>query len=199
MSTWPQSPTVLPSGPFESNSAQNLWHASHDSPKWYAAFTLARHEKRVLAHCDRRQIESFLPLYKAKHRWKNRCTVDVELPLFPSYCFVRIDPRERVQVLQVPGVVRIVSSGHQLQPLPEEYVNALRDGLLVHRIEPHNEVAVGDRVRIKNGPMAGAEGVLARLKNELRVVLRLEMLERSVSVEVGAEEIELCGPRNSYS
>jgi len=198
MSTWPRSLSVVSPRPLGSNNTQDFWQAG-ESPRWYAAFTQARHEKRVFAHCDLRQIESFLPLYKAKHRWKNRCTVDLELPLFPSYCFVRIDTHERVRVLQVPGVIRIVSSGHQLQPLPDDYVNALRDGLLVHRIEPHNEVAVGDWVRIKSGPMAGAEGVLERRKNELRVVLRLEMLERSVSVEVGAEEIECCSPRNSYS
>jgi transcription antitermination factor NusG len=56
---------------------------------------------------------------------------------------------------------------------------------------------VGDLVRIKTGPMTGAEGVLERRKNDLRVVLKLEMLARSVSVEVGAEEIEWCNDRMS--
>jgi transcription antitermination factor NusG len=199
MSTWPQSPSVISPGLFDSKGAVQLWEDALREPRWYAVFTLARHEKRVFAQCERRQIESFLPLYKTKHQWKNRCTVDLELPLFPSYSFVRIDARARVQVLQVPGVIRIVSSGQKLQPLPDDYISALRDGLLAHRIEPYTEIAVGDWVRIKSGPMAGAEGVLERRKNELRVVLRLEMLERSVSVEVGADEIQWCGAPLSYS
>jgi transcription antitermination factor NusG len=197
MSTLPQSRSVVLPASFDSVSPQ-AWQTP-DSPKWYAVFTLSRHEKKVFAQCEQRQIEAFLPLYKVKHRWKNRCTVDVELPLFPSYSFVRIDPRTRGQVLQIPGVVWIVSSGRQLQPIPDDYINSLRDGLLVHRIEPHPDVAVGDWVRIKSGPMAGAEGVLERRKNELRVVLTLGMLDRSVSVEVGASEIECSDQRTSYS
>ena len=199
MSTSLQSLSVVSPGPFDPNSVPGPGEAAPYSPRWYAVFTLARHEKRVFAHCKQRQIESFLPLYKVKHRWKNRCTVDLELPLFPSYSFVRIDQRTRVQILQVPGVVRIVSSGHQLQPLPDDYINSLRDGLLVHRIEPHPDLEVGDLVRIKTGPMTGAEGILERHKNDLRVVLKLEMLARSVSVEVGASEIEWCDTRTSYS
>lgn len=197
MATLPSSQSVVPVGAFD--SLRDLWQVSPAAPKWYAVFTLSRHEKRVLAQCEQRQIESFLPLYKVKHQWKNRCSVDLELPLFPCYSFVRIDPRMRVQVLQVPGVVSIVSSGRHLQPLPDHYINSLRDGLLVHRIEPHADLEVGDLVRIKTGPMIGAEGILERRKNDLRVVLRLEMLARSVSVEVGAEEIEWCDARKSYA
>jgi transcription antitermination factor NusG len=113
----------------------------------------------------------------------------VELPLFPSYLFVRIDGQERIRVLQLPGVVSIVSSGRQIAPISDDYIMALRGGLLAHRIEPHANIEVGDRVRITIGPMAGMEGILIRHKNELRVVLRLEMIGRSVAVEVGAEQI----------
>lgn len=190
MSALPQSQPFISSEPFGSRSGQYLSQAGSLEQKWYAAFTYARHEKRVFAQCEERQIESFLPLYKVKHRWKNRCTVDLELPLFPSYSFVRIDPRMRVRVLQIPGVISIVSSGRELLPVPDHYINSLRDGLLVHRIEPHPEIAVGERVRIKKGPMSGAEGILERRKNGLRVVLKLQMLVRSLSVEVGADEIE---------
>jgi transcription antitermination factor NusG len=163
------------------------------SPGWYAAFTLPRHEKRLVGHCKERQIESFLPLYRVKHRWKNRCTVMVELPLFPNYLFVRIDPAERVQVLKLPGVLSIVSSGRQPSPVPDDYITSLRSGLLTYHIEPHPRVDVGDRVCITTGPMAGMDGILDRQKNKLRVVIRLEMIGRSVAVEVGAEEILYVG------
>lgn len=159
-------------------------------PNWYAVFTFAKHEKRVFAHCEQRQIEAFLPLYQARHKWKNRCTVDLQLPLFPCYFFVQIAPQNRRRVLEVPGVVSIVSSGRELLPVPGDYIRALRDGLLVHRIEPCSNPGVGTTVRITKGPFAGEAGVLERTKNGLRVILRIEMLSRSISVEVGAEEIE---------
>jgi len=160
---------------------------------WYAVFTMANHEKRAVARCEQRQVECFLPLYKVRRKWKNRCTVDLELPLFPNYFFARIIPRDRVRVLELPGVISIVSSGGTLLPLETEYVNALRDGILAHKIEPHQNLEAGERVRIASGPLAGAEGILERRKNDLRVVLRLDMLARSVSVEVAAPMIERCG------
>jgi transcription antitermination factor NusG len=169
------------------------------NPKWYAVFTMPRHEKRVVGHCGERQIESFLPLYRERHRWKNRSTATVELALFPNYFFVRIDPQERVQVLKLPGVLSIVSSGRQLLPIPDEYITALRGGLQRYRIEPHPNVEAGDRVCITTGPMAGMEGILDRQKNDLRVVLRLEMIGRSVSVEVGAAEISYVGAEPKQS
>jgi transcription antitermination factor NusG len=142
--------------------------------------------------CTQRQVESFLPLYHVRRKWKNRCTVDLELPLFPCYLFVRISPRDRVKILELPGVVAIVSSAGQLLPVPDDYVTTLRDGLLARRIEPHENIEIGELVRIKTGALAGAEGILERRKNGLRVVLRLEMLARSVSVEVASTEIECC-------
>jgi transcription antitermination factor NusG len=172
---------------------------SGNPAQWYAVFTMPRHEKRTVGHCSERRIESFLPLYQVRHRWKNRSTATVDLPLFPNYFFVRIDLQERVQVLKVPGVVSIISSGRQPLPIADEYIAALRGGLLTHRIEPHPNVEAGDRVCITTGPMAGMEGVLDRQKNELRVVLRLEMIGRSVAVEVGAQEISYVGPQPVHS
>ncbi|MGB8064198.1 MAG: transcription termination/antitermination NusG family protein [Candidatus Sulfotelmatobacter sp.] len=159
-------------------------------PQWYAVFTFAKHEKRVFAHCQQRQIEAFLPLYQVRHKWKNRCTVDLQLPLFPCYFFVQIAAQNRRRVLEVPGVVSIVSAGRELLPVPGDYIRSLRDGLLAHRIEPCSDAVVGATVRITKGPFAGEAGVLERTKNGLRVILRMEMLSRSISVEVGTAEIE---------
>lgn len=175
---------------FHSTYPEKIWGPELGTPEWYAVFTMANHEKRVSRHCEQRQIDSFLPVYKVSHKWKNRCTANLELPLFPCYCFVRIPARSRVKVLGVPGVITIVSSGRNLLPVPDDYIRALQEGLIAHHIEPHANVEVGEMVRIKNGPFAGAEGVLERHKNGLRVILRLEMLARSVSLEVGAAEIE---------
>jgi len=189
-----QSPAVASTKINETATVSGLQSLDDRFCGWYAAFTLTRHEKRVAAQCEERQIESFLPLYSVKHRWKNRCSVVLELPLFPNYLFVRIDPRQRLRVVKIPGVVSIVSGGRELLPVPDHHITALRAGLLTRTIEPHSNLEVGDRVCITTGPIAGMEGILERQKNELRVVLKLEMIGRSVSVEVGAEEIELVGP-----
>ena len=104
---------------------------------WFAAYTNSHHEKRVASHLAERQIESFLPLYATSRRWKNRCEMNLELPLFPNYVFVRIDPREDVRVLEVPDVLSLVGFGRTLAPFPDFEIEALRSGLGQRKIEPH--------------------------------------------------------------
>lgn len=157
---------------------------------WYAAYTSANHEKRVADQLETREVEHFLPSYASVRRWKDR-RVTLQLPLFPGYVFVRLALRNRLQVLQIPGVAKLVGFGTVPAPLPKDEIEALRTGLAkgLHA-EPHPFLTVGQRVRVKQGPLAGLEGVLLRWKGNWRVVLSLELIQRSVAVDVDSSEIE---------
>ena len=161
---------------------------------WYALYTAARHEKVVAKQLEQRRIETFLPLYRSWHRWKDRRKL-VELALFPSYVFVRIGNRERLRVLQVPGAVSLVTFNGEPAPLPDQEINTLREGL-EHEVyaEPHRYLRVGRRVRVIRGPMAGIEGILSRKKDKYRVVISIEALMRSVAVEVDSADLDLVSP-----
>ncbi len=161
---------------------------------WFAAYTTPRHEKAVVRQLDVRHVESFLPLYKSVRRWKNGCRVAVEQPLFPSYVFVRVRRRDSVKVLQVPGVLAIVSSGRQPAPLLGSEIESLRLGLPYLRFEPHPYLVVGEKVRIISGSLAGMVGVFVRKKNDFRVVLTLDLIQQSVAVEIGVNEVEPVKP-----
>ena len=169
---------------------KGLATAQESSANWFAAYTNSHHEKRVASHFGERQIESFLPLYSALHRWKNRCEVDLDLPLFPNYVFVHIDPRDRVRVLEVPGVLSLVGFGRTLAQLADFEIEALRSCVGQRKIEPHPYLVIGERVRIKTGPMTGMEGVLVRKKSNFRVVLTLEVIMQCVAVEVDGDDLE---------
>jgi transcription antitermination factor NusG len=158
--------------------------------QWFAVYTTPRHEKHVSQILGERKIETFLPLYRTKRQWKKRLPIDLELPLFPTYVFVRIGSRARGAVLGVPGVLSIVGSPRDPWPLPDFEIETLRSGLFECKIEPHPYLIVGERVRIKAGAMVGVEGVLVRKKNDLRVVLSLDTIMQSVAVEVDADDIE---------
>lgn len=159
-------------------------------PLWYAAYTRANHEKSVGEQLALRSVEHFLPLYAMVRKWKDR-RVELKLPLFPGYVFVRMALRDRLQVLQVPGVARLVGFNGIPASLPGEEIEALRrsleEGL---RAEPHRYLTAGRRVRIKGGPLAGLEGILLRWKGNWRVVLSLQLIQRSVSVDLDASDLE---------
>jgi transcription antitermination factor NusG len=158
------------------------------APRWYAAYTRAHHEKRVAEQLALRSVENFLPLYESTRRWKDR-RVQLQLPLFPGYLFVRLALRDRLQVLEIPSVVRMVGFNGHPAVLADKEIQALRIST-TNRLEPHPYLTVGRRVRIKRGPLEGVEGILIRKKNAFRVVLSIDLIMRSASVEIDAGDIE---------
>jgi transcription antitermination factor NusG len=163
-------------------------------PQWFALQTHPRHEKRVHEDLGLRALESFLPLYETIHRWRNGCKVRVELPLFPGYLFVKIDRRDRFKVLSLPGAVSIVGSPSGPWPLPEGEITNLRSSLETHKFEPHPYLAIGQKVRIKSGPLENMTGFLVRQSGGFRVVLTMELIRQSAAVEVDADDVEPIGP-----
>ncbi len=167
--------------------------------RWYAAYTQPRHEKKVVAHLGLREVECFLPLYVAPRRWNNGVKVNLELPLFPGYVFVKLSLERQFQVLSTPSIIRLV--GSESRPLP---IAMHEMDVLMHRIqplkpEPHPFIQVGDRVRIKSGPLAGLEGILLQKKDRCRFVLSMDLIMQSISVEVDAADIDYQSVVHSHS
>ena len=157
---------------------------------WVAIQTRHRHEKRISQRLQGADLETFLPLHRAVHRWKNGVNAHVELPLFPCYLFTRMRVSDRLRVLREPGVISIAASNLSPTPIADEEIKRLRIAAESVRAEPHPYLAVGERVRVTCGPLVGLEGILVRKKQELRVVVSIEVILRSITVEVSEFEIE---------
>jgi len=164
-------------------------HNAHSQALWYAGYTAARHEKRVAEHLVQRGVEHFLPLYETIRRWNNG-RHRVQFPLFPGYIFVRIALQERLRVLEVPGFVRLVGFSGIPCPLPEGDILTMREALSAGVLaEPYPYLTAGTRVEIRNGPLKGMTGILLRRHNKYRVVLSVDLIQRSMVVEVDAGEV----------
>jgi len=160
-------------------------------PRWYAAYTSANHEKRVAVQLEERAVEHFLPLDDSQRRWKDR-RIKLQLPLFPGYVFVRLALRDRLKVLQIPGVARLVGFNALPCSVPDAEIEAMRSCLSRGaRLEPHPYLQVGRRVSVKRGPLEGCEGILLRRKGAFRVVLSIELIMRSIVADVDAADVEL--------
>jgi transcription antitermination factor NusG len=167
-------------------------HICTPESHWYAARTVARHEKQVARQLTSRSLEFLLPVYETVHRWKNG-RKKLELPLFPGYIFVRIPLLQRVQVLEVPGIAYLVGSQSGPIPVAEQEVSTVQR--LMHRDlrrEPFPYLQIGRRVNIRSGPLAGMQGVLLRINNHFRVVISVDLIMSSVAVEVDGCEVESC-------
>lgn len=157
---------------------------------WYAAYTRANHEKRVAEQLVHRSVEHFLPCYSSVRRWKDR-KVCLQMPLFPGYVFVRIGLRDQLRVREVPSVACLVGFDGTPMALPDEEIQAMRNGLSQGVCaEPHPYLNVGRHVRIAAGPLVGLEGILLKRKSRTRVVISLQLIMRSVAVEVDPADVQ---------
>ena len=156
---------------------------------WWAVYTKHQHEKCVGDMLLSKGLEVFLPLYTADRRRRDR-TVRLALPLFPCYVFVRENPSARLAVLSTPGVHLIVTRGPAFGVIPDQEIENLRVAIAAERqIEPCPYFGVGNRVRITQGVLRGLEGILVRQKGLSRVIISIEMLAKSIAVEVDVAEI----------
>jgi transcription antitermination factor NusG len=169
-------PAVIPQAPRPEN--------------WYAIYTCPRHEKRVAEQVAQRSFPCFLPLYRSVRRWKDR-RKELELALFPGYVFVHMALTSKLQVLQLPGVVHLVSFNGQPAALPGEEIEALKARWSSElKVEPHPYLRAGRRVRVQSGPMQGLEGIIVRRKDRCRVIFSIDLIMRSVAVEVDEADLE---------
>jgi transcription antitermination factor NusG len=157
---------------------------------WYAIHTNCQHEKLVARILTQKGFDVLLPLYDVAHRWKDR-TKRLSLPLFPCYVFIQGGLDRRLQILGTPGVHGFVGWSGRAAPIPEEEIAAVvRTIESSLKVEPHPFLRCGDWVRVRSGPLEGIEGILVRKKNLFRLVLSVEMLQKSVAVEVDVTAVE---------
>ena len=158
--------------------------------EWNAVYTQHQHEKLVADALSRDGFEIFYPTYTVVRQWtdRKRC---ITLPLFPCYVFLRSRFEQRWKLFAVPGIHSLVMFGGSPASIPESEIDAIRRSVAANLpVEPHPFLRTGNWVRIKSGPLAGLEGILVRKKRTYRLILSLELLGKSVAVEVDALTVQ---------
>lgn len=160
-----------------------------NEPRWYAVSTRSRHEKYVRDQLRAQGIEPLLPVVRRFNQWKDRKKA-VDFPLFSGYCFARFTLEAKLAVLKAPGVVRIIGSGGDPEPIPDAEMEAVKR-LITQALpyDSHPYLREGMRVRIVRGPLEGMEGVLARKENRHRVVISVHLIQQAAAVEVDSEDL----------
>jgi len=162
----------------------------NDRRQWFALTVKHQHERRVEGVLRAAGVDTFLPVYRARRHWSDRVK-DLDAPLFPGYIFGRFPLRDRARIVRTPGVVRIVGFAGFPAPVTEQEIEAVRVALASRLpIGPWPYLLkAGGRVRIERGPLRGIEGTLLREGSAFRLVLGVELLQRSLAVEVDSEMI----------
>ena len=164
----------------------------HGESYWYAVLARSRQEKVAASMLNSLGIRHFLPLIPEVRRWSDR-NQTVSLPLFPCYLFVNIarSCQTQLRILKVPGIINFVGGPQGPIAIPEEQIDSVR-AVLSNGIEcfPYPFLKAGDRVRIAQGPLAGIEGTFVRSGPDSKLVISIEMIQRSVAINVHGCDIE---------
>jgi len=172
-----------------------------DKPAWYALRVRARSEQLVAKILCTKQFQCYVPSWEERKTYSDR-VIWAQVPAFPGYAFSRFFLTERLEVLNTPGVQHIVGAGATPEAIEESVISSLRRAFsCAKKVAPFGYFRGGNRVRIARGPLAGAIGVLLRFKGEHRLIISVDILQRSVSVEVEASEVvlEQPGPINAVA
>lgn len=160
---------------------------------WYVLHTKSRFENVVNEGLLGKEKEVYLPKILVRSRRRDRKAM-IRVPLFPGYIFVKTDlnPYDHLDILKTVGAVRLIGDTRGPIPVPDATIDSLR--IMVdadQQVTTGQRFKKGDRVMVIHGPFAGVTGFFMRYKGGGRVVVNIDALGQSASVEVGEEDVEI--------
>jgi transcription antitermination factor NusG len=165
-----------------------------DGPRWFALWTNSHCEQLVYESLTARGFRAFLPWMRD---WSRRAGVRrlIQRPMFPGYLFVHeeMDKRNYIDIARTRGLVRILGERwDSLEPIDDGEIDSIRRFASADvPVMPHAYLREGQRVRITEGPLCGTEGFFRRRKpNRGLLVISIDLLQRSVSVEIDCDAVE---------
>jgi transcriptional antiterminator RfaH len=158
-----------------------------DTCHWYALYTRPRSEKIVHGRLLEAGVESFLPLYKTIRKWSDRKKI-IEVPLFASYIFVKVNSKQYFEALKVFGAVRYITFEHKAVPIPEYQINNIKIlvGADVGFLISSAKLNTGDLVEVVHGVLSGLRGELVRIKKKDKVVVRIDKIDQNLIIDIPA-------------
>lgn len=165
----------------------NKTNSSPDGFSWYALKVRTRSEPLAVSALRNRGYDPFCPTYPERRRYSDRMKT-IDNVAFPGYLFCRFDPRNRISVISSQAIEYIVGSGGMPVPIPDREISDIRCALAAGaRPAPYSRT--GQRVRVEYGVLAGVEGVLARVANTGRLIISVDLLQRSVALHIDEHQV----------
>ncbi len=166
-----------------------MFNAVSTQPAWFALRVRPNHERAAQRSLEHVGLEAYLPVQRVRRRWSDRMK-ELEAVLFPGYVFCRFGYADRMRVLNSAGVRSIVAAGSDPAPVDDSELDAVRALVKSGRpILASPYVQIGERVVIREGPLAGLRGAVMRAKDAWRVVVSVEAINCSVAIEVDADAV----------
>ena len=134
------------------------------TPQWVAAYTSPRSEKKVTERIVQELgLEAYVPLHRVLRKWSDRVK-SVEVPLIPSYTFVKLRECDLWSVRGLQGICGFVtfpSTG--IAVIPERDILSIRrfaESMEEVYVCNADQLKVGAYVKVIGGEFEGLTGVI---------------------------------------
>ena len=170
---------------------------SREEKHWHALYVRSRSEKKVLSQLEDQGYTAYLPLVTQLKQWSDR-KKKVEEPLFKSYVFVFSSDKEYIPILNVYGVIKFVCFEKQAVIVPENQILAIKKFVSEYergeefKMLNSEDLKVGQKVRIINGPMKGLTGRLETIRNKRHLIVYINVVGQSIPVHIPRAKVEPC-------
>jgi transcription antitermination factor NusG len=169
----------------------------HTNPQWFALRVRSRCEKLISKDLAGRGYQVCSASAPQRRVWADRVRT-VEMPMFPGYIFARLSPGQGRDVLRAPGVVSIVGFGGRYCPVEDAEIEAVRMVVASGVDVLPESLRPGTQVRVCHGSLKGLEGVLIEVKNQRRLVVSVNLLQRAVAIEINDLMVEPVSPGQAF-
>ena len=170
---------------------------SREEKHWHDLYVRSRSEKKVLSQLEDQGYTAYLPLVTQLKQWSDR-KKKVEEPLFKSYVFVFSSDKEYIPILNVYGVIKFVCFEKQAVIVPENQILAIKKFVSEYergeefKMLNSEDLKVGQKVRIINGPMKGLTGRLETIRNKRHLIVYINVVGQSIPVHIPRAKVEPC-------
>ena len=166
-----------------------MLNLAHLDNHWLALQVRSNWELRTAYILRDRGYEEFVPCYKQTRKWSDR-TKAVQVPLFTGYVFCRFRAENRHAIISIPGVIRFAGKGSTPLPVEDSEVESLQiTARSAANFGPWPFLDAGHDVEVRTGPLRGLRGTMVRCKNTQRLIISVNLLQRSAFVEIDGQEV----------
>ncbi len=168
---------------------------SHNEKHWHALYVRSRSEKKVLSQLEDMGVQAYLPMITVVRQWSDR-RKKVEEPLFKSYVFVYSNDKQYIPILNVYGVVKFVCFEKEAVVVPENQILAIKKFVREfengeeYKMHNDEDLKVGQKVRIINGPMKGLTGRLDTIRNKRHLIVYIDVVGQCIPVHIPRAKVE---------
>lgn len=162
---------------------------------WYVAYTRSCQDRKVAEALSKAGYECYFAVQTVLHKWSDRVK-KIQKPVIPRVVFVRCtEERRRDSLRAFPYIVKYLSKGegaYAPATVPDDQMalfRAMVEGDSEVRIAP-TSFRPGDRVRIKEGPLAGKEAEICEVDGSTCIMARLAILGTAM-IKIERDNIEL--------